>query len=94
MKYRIVFSQPAEKDLRGIRDRTILQRLSAAIEALAAEPHPPTAGKLRGVGDVWRLRVGNWRICYAIESDRLVILILTVAQRSDVYDRLRRRLAR
>ena len=94
MTYRIVFSRPAEKDLRGIRDRTVLQRLSAAIEGLADEPHPPTARKLRGVGDVWRIRVGNWRICYATEDDRLVILILTVAQRGDVYDRLRRRLER
>ena len=94
MTYRIVFSRPAEKDLRRIRDRTVLQRLSAAIKALADEPHPPTAGRLRGVDEVWRIRVGNWRICYAIEDDRLVILILTVARRGDVYDRLRRRLER
>ena len=94
MTYRIVFSRPAEKDLRRIRDRTVLQRLSAAIKALADEPHPPAAGRLRGVGEVWRIQVGNWRICYAIEDDRLVILILTVARRGDVYDRLRRRLER
>jgi len=94
LTYRIVFSRPAEKDLRGIRDRTVLRRLSAAIEGLADEPHPPTARKLRGVGDLWRIRVGNWRICYEIEDDRLVILILTVARRGDVYDRLRRRLER
>ena len=94
MTYRIVFSRPAEKDLRGIRDRTLLQRLSSAIEALAEEPHPPTAGKLRGVGDVWRIRVGNWRICYALKDDRLVILILIVARRGDVYARLRRLLER
>ena len=94
MTYRIVFSRPAEEDYRRIRDRTVLQRLSAAINALADEPHPPTAGKLTGIGEVWRIRVGNWRVCYAIEDDRLVILILTVAQRGDVYERLRRRLVR
>ncbi|MDD9988761.1 MAG: type II toxin-antitoxin system RelE/ParE family toxin [Spirochaetaceae bacterium] len=94
MTYRIVFSRPAEEDYRRIRDRTVLQRLSAAINALADEPHPPTAGKLSGIGEVWRIRVGNWRVCYAIEDDRLVILILTVAQRGDVYERLRRRLGR
>lgn len=94
MTYRIVFSRPAEKDFRRIRDRTVLQRLSAAINALADEPHPPTAGKLSGIGEVWRIGVGNWRVCYAIEDDRLVILILTVAQRGDVYERLRRRLGR
>ena len=94
MTYRIVFSRTAEKDFRRIRDRTVLQRLSAAINALADEPHPPTAGKLSGIGEVWRIGVGNWRVCYAIEDDRLVILILTVAQRGDVYERLRRRLGR
>ena len=92
MTYRIVFSRPAEKDYRRIRDRTVLQRLSAAINA--DEPHPPTAGKLSDIGEVWRIRVGNWRVCYAIEDDRLVVLILTVAQRGDVYERLRRRLGR
>lgn len=94
MTYRIVFSRPAERDVRAIRDRALLRRLSTAIQALADDPHPPNAGKLRGVGDIWRIRVGNWRICYAIEDDRLVILILTVARRGDVYDRLGRRLER
>jgi mRNA-degrading endonuclease RelE of RelBE toxin-antitoxin system len=36
--------------------------------------------------------VGNWRVCYTVEANRLIILILTVAQRGDVYERLRRRL--
>lgn len=92
MTYGIVFSRPAEKDLRGIRDRAILQRLSAAIEGLADNPRPRGSGKLGGVGDIWRIRVGNWRVCYTVEANRLIILILTVAQRGDVYERLRRRL--
>ncbi len=79
-------------DLRKIVDRTTLRRLSGAIEALTRDLYPSGARKLGGVGAVWRIRVGGWRICYTVESEELVILILTVSRRGDVYDRLRRRL--
>ncbi len=92
MTYRVILSNAAERDLRGIRDTSVARRLVNAIDALADDPMPPGSGKLRGHRDVWRIRVGAWRICYAIEGDRLIVLILTVAQRGSVYDRLRRRL--
>ena len=85
-------SNAAQRDLRRIRDRTILQRVSSAIGGLAHDPHPSGARKLRDVGEIWRIRTGSWRICYTVETDRLIVLILTVAQRGDVYERLRRRL--
>ena len=91
MKPRIVFSRAAERDFRNVSDRAVRQRLVAAIEALAEEPHPPDSRKLAGF-DSRRIRVGDYRICYTWEQDQLVILILTVAQRGKVYDRLRRRL--
>ena len=94
LTYRIGFFRPAEKDLRGIRDGTMLRRLSVAIEALSDNRLCPMPGKMRNVGDVWRIRVGNWRICYAIEDGRLVIRIVTVAQRGDVHERLLPRLGR
>ena len=86
-------SNAARRDLRRIRDRTILQRVSSAIEGLANDPWPSGARKLRDVEGIWRIRTGDWRICYTAEADRLIVLILTVAQRGDVYERLRRRLA-
>ena len=92
MKPRIVFSRAAERDFRNVSDRAVRQRLVAAIEALAEEPHPPDSRKLAGFDSIWRIRVGDYRICYTWEQDQLVILILTVAQRGKVYDRLRRRL--
>ena len=92
MKPRIVFSRAAERDFRRVFDRTIRRRLAAAIEALMEEPHPTESRKLAGFDSIWRIRVGDFRICYTLERDQLVILILTVARRTDVYDRLRRRL--
>lgn len=92
MKPQIVFTRAAERDLRGISERSVLRRLSAAIESLRDDPHPPDSSKLAGFDRVWRTRVGDYRICYTWKQDRLVILILTVARRADVYERLRRRL--
>ena len=92
MKPRIVFSRAAERDFRKVSDRTIRRRLATAIEALAEEPQPADSRKLAGFDSIWRIRIGDFRICYTWEQDQLVILMLTVARRTDVYDRLRRRL--
>ena len=86
-------SNAARRDLRRIRERAILQRVSSAIEGLANDPWPSGARKLRDVEGIWRIRTGDWRICYTVETDRLIVLILTVARRGNVYERLRRRLA-
>lgn len=93
MTYRVVLSRGAEKELRRLRDRATRQRLLASIEKLADDPCPPGAVKLQGHQEIWRIRVGHWRICYLVEDDRLVVLILTVGQRGDVYRRLRERLS-
>ena len=92
MTYRIVFSTAARKDLRRIRDQHTLRQLSSAIARLADDAYPAGARKLRNVEDIWRIRVGHWRICYTVEGGQLVILILAIARRGDVYERLRRRL--
>ena len=92
MTYRISVSRPAQRDLRSIRDREVRQRIANAIEQLAENPRPQQAQKLRDANDVWRIRVGDWRICYTVETDHLIVLILIVGQRGDVYERLRRRL--
>lgn len=92
MKPRIFFSRAAKRDFRRVSDRAIRQRLAAAVEALAEEPQPADSRKLAGFDSIWRIRVGDFRICYTWERDQLVILILTVARRGDVYERLQRRL--
>ena len=92
MTYRIILSRPAQRDLRSIRDREVRQRMASAIESLADNPRPPRAQRLRGAGEVWRIRVGDWRICYTVEAGQLIVLVLIVGQRGDVYERLRRRM--
>ena len=92
MTFRIVFSRAVEKDLARISNQSTLRRLIRAIEDLADNPHPPGARKLRSATSVWRIRLGDWRVCYTIEDERLLILVLTAARRGNVYERLRQRL--
>jgi mRNA interferase RelE/StbE len=63
-----------------------------ALDDLGEQPQPPGCTPLRGHSDVWRLRVGNYRICYRIEDDRLVVLVVTISTRDDAYEILRRAL--
>lgn len=92
MTCRIVFSRAAEKDLARISDRATLRRLVHAIETLADNPRPPGASKLRSATSIRRIRLGDWRVCFTIEDDKLLVLVLTVARRGNVYERLRQRL--
>ena len=64
------------------RDR---QRVARRIDALAHEPRPVGVEKLQGADDLWRIRVGDYRIIYRIHNDRLLILVVRVGNRRDVY---------
>lgn len=74
----------AEKQLRAL-DRVDQQRLAKAMLALAEEPRPRGAKKLSGYEDVFRIRVGRFRVLYSVARKRLVILILKIGHRRDVY---------
>ena len=62
------------------------RRLGAAIDALATSPPPPQAKALQGKPrGVHRIRVGDWRVIYSIEDRRLLVLVIRVAHRREVY---------
>lgn len=82
--YSIEISATAEKQIRKL-DRPDQVRVLRAIRALSKEPRPAGTRKLRGYADVFRLRVGTYRIIYSIEGARLLIIILKVGHRRDVY---------
>lgn len=85
------YTRGALRDMRAIRDRAVRERLRVALEGLVEDPYLDGAKKLSGRATIWRIRVGDWRICYTVENERLIVLILTVARRGDVYERLHRR---
>lgn len=86
MAFEIQVRPAAVRALRRI-DRQDQARIRGAIALLAADPRPPGAKALRG-RDGFRIRVGNYRIIYTIEDDRLlVVVVVTLGHRRDVYDR-------
>ena len=86
--YRIDVSATAERQIRKLR-RADQIRVLRAIRALAGEPHPPGARKLRGYEDVFRVRVGTYRVLYRVHGRRLLIIILKVGHRREIYRSLR-----
>jgi mRNA interferase RelE/StbE len=82
-KYSITISKQARKQLRDIQRKDRL-RISGVIELLGDNPIPPKALKLTN-RDGYRLRVGDYRIIYIFNSNRLIILIINIAHRSAAY---------
>ncbi len=84
MTYRITLAPAAERQLRKF-DPPVRRRIQAALELLADNPRPPAATQLVGGSGEWRVRTGDYRIVYDIKHERLVILVLRMAHRRDVY---------
>ncbi|MGH9201466.1 MAG: type II toxin-antitoxin system RelE family toxin [Vicinamibacterales bacterium] len=87
MPYTVVLTPAAQRDLSAL-DRRTLQRVDAKIRALATNPRPSGAEKLKGgAGDVYRVRLGDYRILYPIEDDRLLVVVVRIRHRREVYRR-------
>jgi mRNA interferase RelE/StbE len=84
MTYRIELAASAERELRAF-DGDIRRRVARAIDDLATDPRPAGARALRGGADLYRIRVGAWRVVYRIEDDRLVVFVVRIGHRRDVY---------
>ena len=61
------------------------ERVARRMLALADDPFPPGARKLTGYEDVYRARVGRYRVLYSVSRRRLVIIILKIGHRKDIY---------
>jgi mRNA interferase RelE/StbE len=85
VSYRVDVRPDAEKFLRKLRDKKLLARLVAAMRALAENPRPSGCKKMQGDENLWRIRVGDHRIVYEIHDKILVVLVVSVGNRRDVY---------
>ena len=81
--YRVIVKESVSKDLKKIPKKDVIRILSA-IRALAENPRPAQSKKLSGQ-DRYRLRQGNYRILYSIEDDMLIVCVVKVGDRRDVY---------
>jgi len=83
----VFLSRRAEKFLAGLADATLYGRLRAAIDGLAENARPSGCVKLAGAPDVYRIRVGDYRIIYQVKDAALIVLVLSIGHRGDVYRR-------
>ena len=84
MAYSIQIKKSAEKEIADLPKRD-QRRVISAIEKLAGDPRPSGVRKLKHPDDIYRLRVGNYRIVYQIADKKLIVLVVKVGDRKDVY---------
>ena len=84
MAYSVTFTPSAEKSLAKL-DRSIARRLKPKVLALADSPRPTGCLRLAGHSNLYRIRVGDYRIVYRIDDPRHMVEITIVAHRREVY---------
>lgn len=82
--YAVTFARSARKELEHL-DRALVDRIFPLIESLAQNPRPPRCKKLSGVQNLWRIRVGDYRVVYHIYDADKVVDIVAVRHRREAY---------
>ncbi len=85
MSYQVVLTAAAEKAVAKFPKSTRV-RIAERLTALGNNPRPPGSIKLTGE-EAYRIRVGDYRIIYSIYDDRLLVLVIDIGHRGDVYRR-------
>lgn len=83
-KYKVLIKHSAVKEIETIPQKKERQRIMRRIGQLADEPRPPGSKKLSG-HNKYRIRQGVYRIVYEIKNNELIVVIVKVGQRKDVY---------
>ena len=82
--YQLYISRIAEKQIASF-PKHIANNIREKIDLLASEPRPFGCKKLEGSKDEYRLRTGDYRIIYRIEDNRLIVEVIRIGNRKDVY---------
>lgn len=83
-KYTVVFSKRAEKDIQKLPTNAI-EKIIPAIVSLENNPRPHGCKKLRGYSDLWRIRIGDYRVIYSIDDVIVLVDVREVGNRKDIY---------
>jgi mRNA interferase RelE/StbE len=84
MAYSVLLAPPAERQLRTFAP-AIQKRLVKRMKALQHTPRPPGVKKLAGEEDLYRIREGDYRIIYTIQDKELIVLVVKIGDRKEVY---------
>jgi len=83
-EYSVVFARSARRELEQL-ETAAARRIISRAEALASIPRPPGCVKLQGADDLWRIRVGDYRVIYSIDDRARIVDISAVRHRNDAY---------
>lgn len=81
---KLIITRRAEKDLASI-DKPTANRIRAALDRMVINPMAVDLKKLEGMPDIWRLRVGRWRVIFRITGEEVIAYALRIKQRREVY---------
>ena len=84
MPFTVQFKKSAAKDFKQL-PRDIQEQIGPRITALAQDPFPHQSKKMKGNDDLWRIRIGAYRVIYKVEAGILQVLVVEVGHRSDIY---------
>jgi mRNA interferase RelE/StbE len=84
-EYLVTFARSARKELESLSN-PLVQRIFTKIEALGDGPRPSGCKKLRGSEDLWRIRIGDYRVIYSIDDGEKYVDIVAIRHRSLAYD--------
>jgi len=84
MNYDVVFARSARKELERL-EQALSFRILRRIERLSRNPRPDGCRKLQGASNLWRIRIGDYRVLYAVKDAWRVVDIIAVRHRSDAY---------
>ncbi|MBW3670186.1 MAG: type II toxin-antitoxin system RelE/ParE family toxin [Acidobacteria bacterium] len=83
-QYEVIVAASASREIEDL-PRSVARRVYERLEALASEPRPHGVKKLKGERELWRIRVGDYRVVYAIDDDTRTIDVVRARHRSKVY---------
>jgi len=84
MAYSILLAPPAERQLRSFAP-AVQKRLVKRMKTLQHDPRPQGVKKLAGEENLYRIREGDYRIIYTIQDKELIVLVVKIGDRKDVY---------
>jgi mRNA interferase RelE/StbE len=87
MSYEIIFKPAAEKSFSKL-PKDLQLKIVNAIELLSSNPRPQGVKKLKSLLNLYRIRVGDYRVIYSIDEDVLIVSVIKIAHRREVYKNL------
>lgn len=90
MTYQVSFHKAAAKEFAQL-ERPVQERTATVIDGLRNDPYPHNAETLKGSTSARKIRVGNYRVVYEVYVDRVVVFVVAVGHRREIYDIVERR---